>query len=293
MMYEWSWDRANQWHWLVKSGLVLFLSLLWFVAGYWLVVRPTRNDYRQEVLEVAALRQQWETKQHKASLLTLYRQKQNLLQKGMINKMEWLSMSYGWSGLWGDIVNEGHYSHVMLKSVIPQAEKKHVFYRELPIKIITTGPYASLVMFLNRVATTTRLLVVNDFSIKKQNEQLVMSLDVSAYQATEVTVVPKQPSVLPDHVVIKTPRRDLFQKEAFSLATLQWVGMLRQGSKVWALLKSPNGTLTRVGVGDEIGNHHDKVVAINDNVMKIESIMLTQGMAQKKEMLMPLGEGLV
>jgi type IV pilus assembly protein PilP len=70
--------------------------------------------------------------------------------------------------------------------------------------------------------------------------------------------------------------------EAFPLDALKFVGTLGQGSDLWALIKQPDMQITRIRVGNYIGQNFGKVILIKDNMIKIEETMKVSG-AWKKE----------
>ncbi len=61
--------------------------------------------------------------------------------------------------------------------------------------------------------------------------------------------------------------------EHFPLDTLRMVGtMTRKGEQV-ALVRSPDGLISRVGVGNYLGQNHGKVVAIREDRIEIKEIV--------------------
>ena len=91
-------------------------------------------------------------------------------------------------------------------------------------------------------------------------------------------MLPKQQADLfaPD---IKRPKQPL---EFFPLDALQFVGLLEQGHDVWALILQPSGIITRVKVGDYMGQNYGQVVAIKAHSMKVEEKININGKWEKK-----------
>lgn len=58
--------------------------------------------------------------------------------------------------------------------------------------------------------------------------------------------------------------------QAYPLDTLRLVGVIRQGSKVSALISQPTGQINTVRVNDVIGNKKARVLRILDHSIKIE-----------------------
>lgn len=70
--------------------------------------------------------------------------------------------------------------------------------------------------------------------------------------------------------------------EAFPLDALKFVGLLKQGNLVWGLISQPGGLVTRIKVGDYMGQDYGQVVQINDQSIRIEETQLMSGRWHKK-----------
>lgn len=62
--------------------------------------------------------------------------------------------------------------------------------------------------------------------------------------------------------------------EAYSLDSLRMVGTLEQDAQNWGLIKSNDGTIHRVRLGNYIGRNHGRIIAISED--KIELIELVR-----------------
>lgn len=60
--------------------------------------------------------------------------------------------------------------------------------------------------------------------------------------------------------------------EAFDLSQLQYVGTLEQ-DKIWALVRSSDGVIHRVQVGNYMGQNHGKILSISDTELKLNEIV--------------------
>lgn len=60
--------------------------------------------------------------------------------------------------------------------------------------------------------------------------------------------------------------------ENFELGQLQYVGTLEQ-EKRWALVRSPDGVIHRVQVGNYMGQNHGKILSISDSELKLNEIV--------------------
>lgn len=77
----------------------------------------------------------------------------------------------------------------------------------------------------------------------------------------------------------KRPKQPL---EAFPLDTLKFVGILKAGTAIWALISQPGGLVTRVKVGDYMGKNYGKIINVNDNKIKLEETSKAAGRWEKK-----------
>lgn len=76
--------------------------------------------------------------------------------------------------------------------------------------------------------------------------------------------------------------------EAFALDALKFVGILKEGSTVWALISQPDGVVTRVKVGDYMGKNFGQIVSIkNDMITLVETVQLS-GKWEKKEIILKM-----
>lgn len=78
---------------------------------------------------------------------------------------------------------------------------------------------------------------------------------------------------------IKRPKQPL---EAFPLDALIFVGILKQGSTIWALIKQPEGLITRVKPGDYMGQNYGQIIAIKDKVILLDEAVQVEGKWEKR-----------
>ena len=84
---------------------------------------------------------------------------------------------------------------------------------------------------------------------------------------------------------VKRPKQPL---EAFPLDALKFVGILKQGSTVWALIKQPDGVVSRVKPGEYMGQNYGQVIAIKDKFMKVEEAVQVAGKWEKRDVTINL-----
>jgi len=97
-------------------------------------------------------------------------------------------------------------------------------------------------------------------------------------------IIPKQQADLfaPN---IKRPKQPL---ESFPLDALKFVGILKEDSNIWALIAQPGGMVTRVKMGDYMGQNYGQVISIKDKIIKIQEALKIGGKWEKKDISMSL-----
>lgn len=76
--------------------------------------------------------------------------------------------------------------------------------------------------------------------------------------------------------------------EAFPLDALKFVGILRQEGKLWGLIMQPGGLITRVKVGDYMGQNFGQVLSIKNKVINLEETIKINGLWKKRGMIINL-----
>lgn len=69
--------------------------------------------------------------------------------------------------------------------------------------------------------------------------------------------------------------------EAFQLDALKFVGTLKEGSEIWALIKQPDGQIVRVRSGNYMGQNYGRIISINNDLIKIEETTKDSGKWEK------------
>lgn len=86
----------------------------------------------------------------------------------------------------------------------------------------------------------------------------------------------------------KRPKEPL---EAYPLDALKFVGTLRQGNEMWALIKLPSSDITHVRIGNYMGQNYGRIVSIkNDSIQLIETTQ-TSGKWEKHKTTLELYTG--
>ena len=76
--------------------------------------------------------------------------------------------------------------------------------------------------------------------------------------------------------------------EAFPLDALKFVGVLKQGPMVWALISQPDNVVSRIKPGDYMGKNYGQVISIKDKALKLVETVQVNGKWEKKEITLYL-----
>lgn len=70
--------------------------------------------------------------------------------------------------------------------------------------------------------------------------------------------------------------------EALPLETLKFVGTLKCGVTVWALIQQPDGIIARIEAGEYMGQDAGRVLVVEDKLVKLEETVNVGGKWMKK-----------
>lgn len=76
----------------------------------------------------------------------------------------------------------------------------------------------------------------------------------------------------------KRPKQPL---EAFPLDSLKFVGTLKEGSSIWALIKRSDSQISRIRVGQYMGQNYGRVILIKNDFIKLEETVKNSGTWEK------------
>jgi type IV pilus assembly protein PilO len=184
-------DNIGQWPVPVKIGVILGVSVLIIVLGYWLIIKANFEQYATLQTKEVSLRSDFESKQHQASNLQAYRNQLQLMNERFGTMLKQLPAKNEMPGLLEEISKTGTGAGLKFELFAPQPEVEHDFYVELPIKITVEGNYMQLALFLSRVAEMNRIVTLHEFSIEGLSSKdkktvsddiLVMSITAKIYR---------------------------------------------------------------------------------------------------------------
>lgn len=92
------------------------------------------------------------------------------------------------------------------------------------------------------------------------------------FAPTVVELPERHQQALPDNGIRPDQTRLKEALEAYNLSDLQYVGTLEQKHK-WALIRSPDGVIHRVQVGNYLGRNNGKILSISDTQLTLKEIV--------------------
>ena len=84
---------------------------------------------------------------------------------------------------------------------------------------------------------------------------------------------------------VKRPKQPL---EAFPLDALKFVGTLKQGPTIWALIKQPDGLVMRAKPGDYMGQNYGQIMIIKAKIIQLEEAIRVEGKWEKRRSVIDL-----
>ena len=143
--------------------VLLLVGLL--TLGYFLHVTNLQDELAKVEAQETGLRTDYEEKFFRAVHLEDYRKQQIEMNEQFQTIIRQLPADTEIPGLIEDITLIGLKNGLSFTSIDLQAEKRHEFYIEKPIKINVTGSYHDLGAFVSDVADLGRIVTLHDFSI--------------------------------------------------------------------------------------------------------------------------------
>jgi Tfp pilus assembly protein PilP len=83
-------------------------------------------------------------------------------------------------------------------------------------------------------------------------------------------------------------QKNKIKVEQQSLDSLHYMGLLKDGFRVWGLIGQPDGTVSIVTPDDCLGKEHARVLAIREDVIEIEKTVRGRNGLEKKWILLKL-----
>lgn len=179
-------DIAN-WPVFAKVGAVVILCGVVLGAGFWFDTRGQLDQLEAAEKQEAEFKQSFESKQHKAANLQVYREQMDEMKRSFGTMLRQLPSKTEIAELLVDISQTGLSNGLEFELFKPDADKPAEFYVELPIKIKVTGNYHEFGNFVSGVAQLPRIVTLHDINIAQAKEggDLTMELTAKTYRYLE------------------------------------------------------------------------------------------------------------
>lgn len=179
-------DIAN-WPVFAKVGAVVIICGVVLGAGFWFDTRGQLDQLDAAEKQEAEFKASFESKQHKAANLQVYREQMDEMKRSFGTMLRQLPSKTEIAELLVDISQTGLSNGLEFELFKPEADKPAEFYVELPIKIKVTGNYHEFGSFVSGVAQLPRIVTLHDINIApaKEGGDLTMELTAKTYRYLE------------------------------------------------------------------------------------------------------------
>jgi len=171
----------------VKAVLLTAAFILISGAGYWFLWKPSLEELDVAKNKEAELRDVFLNKKRQAVNLEAYKQQMVEIEKTFGALLKQLPDKSQMDGLLTDVNQAGLERGLEFELFRPGQETKADFYAVMPISLKVIGTYHNLGAFAADVARLSRIVTLNDLSIKKINNKENDTKDVLVMEATART----------------------------------------------------------------------------------------------------------
>ena len=163
---ELDFNEAGEWPLVTKISFIASVCCLFWVAGYFFLVKDKLYmlDTRQK--EEVSLKQTFVIKRAKAVNLEAYKAQMLEMETNFSSMLQQLPSKSDVADLLSDISRTGKVHGLEFELFKPQSEQPQNFYAELPIQMQVTGSYHQFGGFISSVAALPRIVTLHDFQIK-------------------------------------------------------------------------------------------------------------------------------
>ena len=183
-------ENIGQWPPLAKIVLAIFLAIMMFALGYYVMISDKITHLKQINLEEQTLKEQYKGKYHVAANLELFKAQMAEAEGLFAKQLKSLPESHETPGLLDDITFVGTTSGLDFVKLNWQPEITKEIYVELPIDIEVVGTYHEFGNFVSEIAGLPRIVTLHDFDIeiaKMQGDNLNLKLQAKTYRYAEVS----------------------------------------------------------------------------------------------------------
>lgn len=174
-----------RWPTLAKGIFILCCCALLGGAIYYYVIANSLTALRQEAGKEVELKAQFESKAMLAANLGAYKKQMVQLELLVDTQLKQLPNTHEVAGLLDDISFIATDNGLKLNRINWEAEIRHEFSTELPMRIEVMGTYHELGKFAADMAALPRIVILESFTLnqsKEQGEMIGMSMLAKTYK---------------------------------------------------------------------------------------------------------------
>lgn len=275
------WSALAALHGALRAGLVIGLMLSIALGGYWARLYGLQVAIEQARVEANELGQR--QTQIDLRLQRLAQERQGLEQaQAHLQDTRWrLAAGEEIGDLVERLTVAAHEHGLLFEQIGVTPQPPFDEYRRALLQLRVRGAYPALRTWLDEWLAQRRVLRVRTLALTQAaptGRQVEAQFEVELFDPGEDIPVPRSVAHEPARGVMQTAARDLFapwstQQPGLDLAQvpleqIEMVGSLLQGGRRHALLASA-GRLYRVGLGDRLGRHDGRVVALDERHVRV------------------------
>jgi type IV pilus assembly protein PilO len=163
-------SNIGDWPNPVKIIVVVLISILVAVGGYYLDTEEQLNRLSSIEKKESELRKTFEIKQAKAANLDEYKKQLEEMKESFGAMLRQLPNKTEVADLLVDVSQTGLAAGLEFELFKPEAEVPREFYAELPIQLKVTGQYHEFGDFISGLAALPRIVTIHDINIEERKQ---------------------------------------------------------------------------------------------------------------------------
>lgn len=185
-------QEIHSWPYSVLTFIGFFISIMFLVLGYFLIISSSIEELDSEVIKEEKLKKEYSDKIKQAVNLDLYKKQlqeitiasdqllKQLPDRSEIEKLLiYINQAGGTRGLKFDYFK-------------PDNEKMSEFYAELPVKIKVTGTYSAIGNFATDISQLSRVVILKDINLTTANGLVSMEATAKTFRYLDSSELDKQ-----------------------------------------------------------------------------------------------------
>ncbi|HSG38430.1 MAG TPA: type 4a pilus biogenesis protein PilO [Thermoanaerobaculia bacterium] len=151
--------------WYVGLGVGLGIGLVLFLAGWWRMLQPMRDEYEREESKLAGLQTKIQEGRAARQELPKFREEVRQLELELDKLLRILPARRNTPDLMRRIRSLAEQGDFALKKFNPGTLADKEFFSEWPISVSVEGTYHNLALFFDRISRFSRIINIEDLEI--------------------------------------------------------------------------------------------------------------------------------